>query len=518
MTWSKRIFQKPLRLWWSSLPARVIITTVAASSLVLALSGFLLMHQITEAVLETKRKTVIAESQTAFDIAQSTLSVLSNNQPQLDTRLTDVAVAAAQRGQISGQYDVILQAGAATFQPPELDGDPIPPELRQAIQDSDKIYVTASSLKYFDRRNGNNDVPTFVSGMLLEAAPGQKYPIYFIFPLEQEVATLELIQRAIITVGILLVLAMTGVAAAVSGTVVAPVRRAAEAAKRISEGDLEERLPIKGTDDLAVLGESMNDMAIALGTQISQYEELSRVQQRFVSDVSHELRTPLTTVRMAAELLYDSRDELSPVFARSSELLHDELDRFEALLADLLEISRFDAGAALLSLDRVSFAEVVQNEVEAQRVFAERMGTDIEVSVIGDTTADIDSRRIQRIMRNLITNAIEHGEKRPINITVSGEGNAVAVTVRDHGIGFEPSQSEHVFRRFWRADPSRARVVGGTGLGLAIAMEDAQLHRGWLESWGKLGHGAQFRLTLPKTQAVDLTTSPLSLIPSDEVG
>jgi two-component system sensor histidine kinase MtrB len=258
-------------------------------------------------------------------------------------------------------------------------------------------------------------------------------------------------------------------------------------------------------------------MASELQKQISQLEELSRVQQRFVSDVSHELRTPLTTVRMAAEVLHEARDDFDPVAARSAELLQTELDRFEALLTDLLEISRFDAGAAVLSLEEVDLRDVVSRVVEASSRFADATGTVVNVHAPGPCKAFVDARRIERIIRNLLINAIEHGEGRPIDIWLDADETAVAVAVRDHGVGFEAGQAAQVFHRFWRGDPARARTIGGTGLGLAISMEDANLHRGWLTAWGRPGLGAQFRLTLPRQPGAILEQSPLPLVPRDLV-
>ena len=127
--------------------------------------------------------------------------------------------------------------------------------------------------------------------------------------------------------------------------------------------------------------------------------------------------------------------------------------------------------------------------------------------------ADMDSRRIERVLRNLVSNAIEHGEGRPVEITLGANQSAVAVTVRDHGVGLRPGDAALVFTRFWRADPARARTTGGTGLGLAIALEDARLHAGRLEAWGAPGQGSCFRLTVPRQADATITTSPLPLSP-----
>ena len=316
------------------------------------------------------------------------------------------------------------------------------------------------------------------------------YELYYLFPLTQEQATLDLVRTSVVYTGILLVLLLAFVAWLVTRQVVVPVRAASQTAARLAEGNLSERMKVKGTDDLARLATSFNAMAVSLARQIRQLEELSRVQQRFVSDVSHELRTPLTTIRMAADLVYEDRDVLDAPSARAVELLQNQLDRFEALLVDLLEISRFDAGAAVLDLERVDLVALVQRAIDGAQPLAERNGLDIRL-VTADRTClvDCDPRRVHRIIRNLIENAIEHGDLRGVDITIAHNDEAVAVSVRDFGVGLRPGESALVFNRFWRADPARARTTGGTGLGLSISLEDARLHGGWLEAWGEPGHG-----------------------------
>ena len=173
-------------------------------------------------------------------------------------------------------------------------------------------------------------------------------------------------------------------------------------------------------------------------------EDLSAVQQRFVSDVSHELRTPLTTVRMAAEVLHEAREDFDPVAARSAELLQTELDRFEALLTDLLEISRFDAGAAVLAPSEVDLRDDRRPGASSRTAgWPRRTGPRSRARRRGDgDAAEVDARRIERIVRNLLVNAIEHGEGEPIDILVEGDDRAVAVAVRDHGVGFEAESGQ----------------------------------------------------------------------------
>jgi two-component system sensor histidine kinase MtrB len=272
---------------------------------------------------------------------------------------------------------------------------------------------------------------------------------------------------------------------------------------------------VRGEDDIARLGTSFNQMAASLQKQIRQLEELSRVQRRFVSDVSHELRTPLTTVRMAGDVLYDARQRFDPTTARSAELLQNELDRFELLLTDLLEISRFDAGAAVLDLEQVNLVDVAHRVADSTRALAAARGTRVVVRAPGPCMAEVDVRRVERIVRNLVTNAIDYADSQEVVILLATDEHASALAVRDHGIGLRPGESAMVFNRFWRADPARARTSGGTGLGLSISLEDAHLHGGWLQAWGMPGHGSQFRLTLPRRAGDPLDHSPLPLVPPD---
>jgi len=283
-------------------------------------------------------------------------------------------------------------------------------------------------------------------------------------------------------------------------------------AERLAAGRLEERMQVRGEDDIARLGVSFNQMASSLQRQIRQLEELSRVQRRFVADVSHELRTPLTTVRMAADLLHDARADFDPITARSAELLQGELDRFEGLLTDLLEISRFDAGAAVLALDDVDLRSVARNVADSTAPLATQRGTRVSVSVPHvPCYAEADVRRVERIVRNLMVNAINYGEGHDVEVRVATGPDAVALTVRDHGVGLKRGEEVLVFNRFWRADPARARTRGGTGLGLSIAIEDTALHGGRLDACGFPGQGSMFRLTLPRRAGGRLGESPLPL-------
>ena len=504
----------PLLWWWRSLPLRVVLTVFVASVLVLVLGGFLLMQQATAGVVAGKTRSAKTEARLAVDEAQQQLDAADvTGDVDADKQLLDLASGFANRRGGSAQYEVILQARGQTITAGTVLASSIPPNLAKQVEESNDLLITATTVQYSD----GSPVPGLAAGSTLILPGTGRYQIYLLFPLVQEVQTLGVLRYAVVSTGVILVILLTFIAALVSRQVVTPVRAARRTAESIASGNLGDRMPVRGQDDLARLAASMNYMASELEKQITTLEQLSAVQQRFVSDVSHELRTPLTTVRMAAEVLYEAREDFDPVSARSAELMQTELDRFEALLTDLLEISRFDAGAAVLSPDVVDLREIVDRVVDANARLAENHGVVVTVHAGGEAKAEVDARRIERILRNLLVNAIEHSEGRPIDIFVASDQLAVAVAVRDHGVGFEASQAKQVFHRFWRADPARARTVGGSGLGLAIAMEDANLHGGWLTAWGRPGLGAQFRLTLPRRLGMVLRTSPLPLVPRDLV-
>ena len=293
--------------------------------------------------------------------------------------------------------------------------------------------------------------------------------------------------------------------------VVSPVQQAAAVAEKFTKGDFSSRMAISSQDEIATLGKSFNEMAASIQEQIYRLENLSLLQQRFVSDVSHELRTPLTTLRMAAEVIYEQKTNFDPNIARSSELLVNQIDRFELLLSDLLEVSRFDAEAASLGAVEFDISNLVKKTVDYLHPSKASL---FNISApLDPIKIEADPRRIERILRNLLSNAIDHGEGNNIEIQIKESDNEVAIGVRDFGIGFDEKDAPHLFDRFWRADPSRARTSGGTGLGLSIALEDAKLHQGQLLAWGRPNQGAHFVLTLPKQHGNLVQSFPIDLIP-----
>jgi two-component system sensor histidine kinase MtrB len=335
-----------------------------------------------------------------------------------------------------------------------------------------------------------------------------KYEFYVVFSLAQQEKTMALILNYLWITGIALTLLIGLTTFFVMRRLISPIRDAARVAEELTTGNLDLRMDVHGEDEIASLGYSFNEMAVSLQQQISRLENLSKLQQRFVSDVSHELRTPLTTIRMASQVIYAASEKFEPTVLRSAELLISQIERFESLLTDLLEVSRFDAQAAILEIEEVDLVTLVKETIDYIHPSQDRIinlrAPNLPVIV------DVDPRRIQRIIRNLIANALDHREGKLIDVLIVETENEVSVGVRDYGSGFNYTDKKLLFERFWRADSSRARTTGGTGLGLSISLEDAKLHQGEIDAWGERGKGAHFVLTIPKFAGGSIESKPIT--------
>ena len=505
-----------LHRWRGSLQLRVAATTLVLSALVTGLLGVVLLHQIRDGLLNAKTHASLNQLSFGLQHATDQFEASDRSDPSALRRTAIVVVNdLGPRGSQTASYGVLLLTtdprGDSDIVPNTVSPESIPTALRKAVVGGREAWAY-TTIVYND---GTTEPGLATGGPVRTTSAG--YQLYYVFPLTQEQQTLALVERTMVIAGGVVVLLLVVITLVVARQVVRPVRQAAATAERLAAGRLRDRMTVRGEDDLASLATSFNRMAETVEQQISQLRELSRVQRRFVADVSHELRTPITTIRMAADVLHDSRGDLPPELARSSELLQTQLDRFEALLADLLEISRHDAGAAALDAETIDLRPLVDRVVEAAEPLAARRGCTVRLELPHEpVVVEVDARRIERVLRNLLTNAVEHGEGLPIEVRLAGGPGGVAVSVRDHGAGLRPGEASLVFGRFWRADPARARSGGGTGLGLSIALEDARLHGGWLQAWGQPGAGSLFRLTLPWRVGAQITESPLPLEPVDE--
>ncbi len=417
-------------VWRRSLLLRVIAATVALGLVVVLVVGQLLLKRITDDLLESARvKAQNDAAQQTFQLVDTfrhqgfaggesdfttwlpqRLSLLYGDQ---DAPLRYVALLKQLDTPVGSVYDrgLGMQVGA------------IPDDLRrQVVREPGKLFTQRFTLVLDDGRGVSRQHRAIAVGSLVNfgtlGAGSQEqgtgtYELYLVYPLDREVAILANIQQSFLGGALALLVLIGLVAWVLTRQVVAPVRQAVRTAEQLASGHLDRRMAVRGDDDLARLGRAFNEMAASLERQISQLEELSRVQRRFVSDVSHELRTPLTTIRMAGEVMYESREDFEPSVARSAELLQNQLDRFESLLSDLLEISRFDAGAAQLEVEAADVREVVARVVDGLRPLADRRAGVLLLAPSHPAVAEIDSRRVERIVRNLVANAIEHGEGRP---------------------------------------------------------------------------------------------------------
>jgi two-component system sensor histidine kinase MtrB len=523
------------RTWRSSLQLRTVALTVLLSSIAVFVIGGYMSYSVGSNLFDARRDELIATSESAtiagqrvFDNAAELLGP-EDLEGTVEDAARDIANTAATTissgpaTTASGTEFAILrvpgqaQGGPQNTSSGTIDIDVvITPQLREAVQqtvDADRTHWQSVSLK----QESGEVQPGLVVGSILYIK-GVRYELYLVYNINDAQQILSFVQQTL-AIGLLSLIALiAAVTFIVVRLVVGPVQLAADTSEKLAAGQLEVRIPVKGDDVIATLARSFNGMAASMQKQITRLAALSQVQQRFVSDVSHELRTPLTTIRLAGDVLYDQRDTFPPATARTAELLHAQVERFELLLADLLEMSRYDAGAVDMETEPTNLVRLVEDAIDSVSTLAESKGSDLRlVAPGGYFEAEVDSRRIRRILHNLLGNAIDHGEGKPIVLWVDSDQHAVAIVVRDYGVGMTAGAMERVFDRFWRADPSRQRVTGGTGLGLAIALEDAALHDGWLEVWSEPGAGSCFRLTIPRLRGALLSSSPLALPPLDDV-
>ncbi|GAA4732709.1 two-component system sensor histidine kinase MtrB [Nocardioides endophyticus] len=527
--WVPEPVRRALTFWRRSIQARVVVSTVLLSVAVIGVVGWYQLQQVRDGLLDHRVEAVVAEVNDETAETRDRLEAVLGTDTDVASQKSDVVDPIIQRGATRGFYVVLAGptgpggriADGGVNSSPLLDTSSVPISLEEHFDDEASTAWTYTTIRTTDAEGVTTSSRGIVVGsQVLLPADARTYTLYYLFPLDEQEETMALVTRALLTAAVLLVVLVAGTTWLVTRQVVTPIRMARRVAERLAAGQLQERLRVSGEDDLARLATSFNQMASNLQRQIRQLEELSRVQRRFVSDVSHELRTPLTTVRMAGDVLHDARADFDPTTARAAELLQTELDRFETLLVDLLEISRFDAGAAVLELDDINLIDVAHRIVDAARPLARQRNVEVVVQAPDHPClAEADVRRVERVVRNLVTNAIDHtGSQRAggdIVVLVAGDDHAAAIAVRDYGIGLAPGEAAMVFNRFWRADPARARTSGGTGLGLSISLEDTHLHGGWLQAWGRPGEGAQFRLTLPRRAGGVLRHSPLPLVPTD---
>ena len=499
-----------------SLAARVIISTSLLTTVAFSLAGSALNNRLSNGIKNVKLSSSVSDARSAYYSLQYEFLVAGNNPKAIRKAISDLSSDGSSFGASANSVPNLIFLPAPGTDITKIDyttlttflnGAAIPKELRLRVAKSSSTQTSYANITNVF----GNRAEVLIVGNRIKVPGTGNYEFYQIFGLEDLNKTLALISNSLFGFGVLLVLLVALVTFLVVRQVVKPVRDAAVTAESLASGNLDVRMNARGDDELARLAIAFNEMANSLQQQINRLENLSQVQQRFVGDVTHELRTPLTTLRMAASMIDSARDTFDPTIQRSVELMMIQLDRFERLLEDLLEISRFDAEVAVVDAVEFDITEKVAKVISDLKLVAKDADVHIEFDRPGDCVyVNADIRRIERALRNLITNAIDHAEGKPIHVTLRANENAASIGVRDFGIGLDQESASRVFDRFWRADPSRSRLRGGTGLGLSLALEDAHLHHGNIEVFGKLGAGANFVLTIPKKVTNQV---PQSLIP-----
>ena len=512
-------FRASHRLWVHSLQFRSVTSAGIMMLIAFIAVGTSLSNQIATSLFENKKNQALEESIKGFDNVQSVFDGSSEARTDSEIRrnVTRALTLLDASGDTQRRWVLVPldQQSKKGFIPEQsgdnaLDAATIPEDFKSTVRDSPGgVFWEKKDLSEPEKSNGE-PYPALIIGTSVSIPQNPDYGLFVVYDLSESSSTITYINVVLGTGFTVLLILVLSIVWFVTRLAVRPITLTAITAEKLAAGDLNRRVSVRGKHQAARLGISFNKMADSLQDQITQLERLSTLQQRFVSDVSHELRTPLSTVRLSSELLYDSRDTLNPVQSRSVELMHNQVDRFQALLSDLLEISRFDAGSAVLNIDAEDFMSVLNDVLVEVIPHLERTGTRLIVhSEQAHIDIDIDRVRIERVLRNLLFNAIEHGESKPVDIYIATNATNLGVAVRDHGIGLSEEEAAQVFNRFWRADTSRKRTLGGTGLGLSITAEDVRLHGGRIEAWGMKGKGACFTMNLPLVHGGELGPSPV---------
>ncbi|MEV0125129.1 HAMP domain-containing sensor histidine kinase [Streptomyces sp. NPDC050703] len=365
---------------------------------------------------------------------------------------------------------------------------------------ADRTRITRSLREAVRTRNRmsfqrvlRNDSPYLVVGTPVTFADGPPsgLDVYAVTSLRAEQEDTAAILAAVRDGLVPVVLLAVALALLAARTVLRPVRELGRATRRHAAGDLGSRVAVpKGRDELAEFARDFNRTAEALQTSVAELREQEERARRFVADVSHELRTPLAAMTMVATVLDEDAGRLPPDAARAARTVGTETARLARLVDDLMEMSRFDSGAARLSPSEVDVADTVRGTL-ALRGWSGRVRTRLPDGV----RAVLDARRVDVAVANLVGNALRHGAE-PVTVTVVAAGGLLTVEVADRGPGLAPDVLPHVFDRFYKADTARTRSEG-SGLGTAIALENARLHGGTIEVANRADGGAVFTLRLP---------------------
>jgi two-component system, OmpR family, sensor histidine kinase MtrB len=461
------------------------VAMAGTSAGALAVGSFLLVRQA-----RLDDSLARARNEARFDL------LLSSSQTFTGPGATPDAIRLFLRGYADRGVDVVLLSGRRRFATDPRLNPSIPPPLQRRVR--------AGTLAFQRITDGGRRL-LVVGGR----QPGSAAELYF--PFSEDRLNRDLVQlRNVLALGWLAVMLVAGlIGRALAGRTLEPVARASQAARSMAEGLLDTRLPVEGRDEFGAWAASFNEMADALEEKIEALSEAQARERRFTSDVAHELRTPLTALVGEASLLRDHLDRMPEEARRPAELLIHDVARLRRLVDELMEISRLDSGRPSVEAERVDLTLLAAAVVRSR-------GWESRIDLRGQRVPVwTDRRRVERIVGNLVGNALEHGGA-GVRVRVGKAGGGAAIVeVSDEGPGIPSEHLPHIFDRFYKADPSR--TGGGSGLGLAIALENARLLGGDIEVRSEAGMGSRFRLLLPVTEPLPAGDGSVTEGPHAEV-
>ncbi|MCL7430038.1 HAMP domain-containing sensor histidine kinase [Streptomyces sp. YS415] len=466
------------------LRTRLVVAFALVAAVTAATTGALTFREARTGVLQQSQDTVIQLLRTQVGRLSEELS-FPPSEDALARFATDVAGADP-----SGTWRVLATYGdlSATSAPDDA-FEELTPALRDAVRSR-----TATVFQ----RVADGDHTSLVVGMsvMFASSDGGRHPsgvsVFLTVPQTTERAYVDALvsaaQRATVPALALAVL----LALLAARGVLRPVRALRRATRSIAEGRLDTRLAVNGSDELADLSHTFNETAAALEESVAELRGMEARARRFAADVSHELRTPLAAMSAVTDVLDEDAARLDPDTATAVRLISEETVKLTRLVDDLMEISRFDAGAVVLHLDEIDLAESLR------RTLAARAWTglvDCDLPPPGTLRGRVDPRRLDVVVANLVGNALRHGA-RPVRLRLSGGDRLAVIEVLDSGPGIPDSVLPHVFERFYKSDAARTRTEG-SGLGLAITAENVRMHGGTVSAANRPEGGAVFTVRLP---------------------
>lgn len=456
-------------IWAGGIRGRLVVAFVLMAGMsagALALGSYLLVR---DARLQGSRDVAQAEARSDLNLAFGLKAASGTLDPN----------GFVQGYEKLGVHAVLIFPGLPSVASDPRVSPPIPASLRHLVREGQLAYI----------RMRVGGAPYLVIGSRAPSSDGQ---MYFFFSESAIAQNLAQLRNALLAVWVAVILAAGLVGRLLARRTLEPVARASEAARLMASGQLATRLPVMARDEFGSWAASFNEMADALEAKIAALSAAEARERQFTSDVSHELRTPLTALVAEASLLREHLSQMPAEVRRPTELLIGDVTRLRTLVDELMEISRLDAGTESVRSELTDVRSVVA-AVLRMRGWADRA----ELLDGDQVVVYTDPRRLERIVANLVGNAIEHGGN-GVRISAAKDGASAVIQVSDEGPGIAPEHLPYVFERFYKADSSRAG--SGSGLGLAIAMQNARLLGGDVQVRSDLQAGSQFRLVLPHCQ------------------